>query len=349
MKKNTIITIAVVIVLLAGGIFAVKRAQKRDADAPVAKVYSLEVNTMKPEWKEVTLTLPYLALVQNDEDMMVSSRIGARIIYLKPSGTSVQKGEVIAKLDNTTIESGVQSIKSQIEAAKIGLRNIESTHRRTLELVAIKGASMEQSEMEESHIAETKAKIESLNQSLVDVNNNQSYATIKATTSGMISKTLLNAGDMAMPGQPIAMISSTKGSYLKLSVPADLKVYGVSKDGKEYKTIALTSTFNSLAEYKVLIDNLGLMTGERVELNVIVFKGKAVKLPFDAILNRNGKNFVFEKNKDKAIPTEVNIIQSGEDGAVISDERLAGKEIVVEKQDILLKILSGVSLKTKEE
>ena len=349
MKKKTIITILVVVVLLAGGIFAVKRAQKRDAEAPIAKVYSLQVRTVKPEWKEVTLTLPYLALVQNDEDMMVSSRIGARIIYLKSSGTSVQKGEVIARLDNTTIESGVQSIKSQIAAAKIGLKNLETTHQRTLELIKVKGASAEQSEMEESHIAETQAKIESLQQSLNDVNNNGTYATIKATTSGILSKTMLNMGDMAMPGQPIAMISSTKGSYLKLSVPADLKVYGATLNNKEYKTIALTSTFNSLAEYKVLIDKLGLMTGERVELNVIVFKGKAIKLSFDAILNREGKNFVFVKENDKAVPTEVNIIQSGEDGAVVSNENLAGKEIVVEKQDVLLKILSGVSLKTKEE
>jgi RND family efflux transporter MFP subunit len=349
MKKNTIITTVVVIVLIAAGIFVIKRAQKRDAEAPIAKVYSLQVGTMKPELKEVTLTLPYLALAQNDEDMMVSSRIGARITYLKPSGTNIQKGEVIARLDNTTIESGVQSIKSQIAAAKIGLRNLETTHQRTLELIAVKGASAEQSEMEESHIAETKAKIESLQQSLKDVNNNDTYATIKASTSGVLSKTMLNVGDMAMPGQPIAMISSTKGSYLKLSVPADLKVYGATLNGKEYKTIALTSTFNSLAEYKVLIDNLGLMTGERVELNVIVFKGKAIKLPFDAILNREGKNYVFVKDNDKAVPTEVNIVQSGEDGAILSNDNLAGKEIVVEKQDVLLKILSGVSLKTKEE
>lgn len=349
MKKKTIIAIAVVIVLLAGGIFAVKRAQKRDANSPIAKVYSLEVNTVKAELKEVTLTLPYLALVQNDEDMMVSSKIGARINYLKPSGTAVSKGEVIARLDNTSIASGMQSIKSEIEAAKIGLKNLETTHQRTLELIAVKGASMEQSETEESQIANTKAKIESLKQSFKDVDNNQSYATIKAATAGIISKTMLNIGDMAMPGQPIAVISSNKGSYLKLSVPADLKVYGVSKDNKVYKVIALNSTFNSLAEYKVVVNNLDLMTGERVELNVIVYSGKAIKLPFDAILNREGKNYVFVKDNDKAIATEVNIIQSGEDGAVVSNEGLAGKEIVVEKQDVLLKILTGVSLKTKEE
>ena len=349
MNKKTIIWIVVVVVLLIGGVLVIKNAQKRDAAFPIAKTYSIMVNTMKPEVKEVKLTLPYLAIVQNDDDVILASKIAARIEYVKPSGTNVSKGEVIARLDNTSIESGILSIKSQIAAANTGLKNLQSTHKRTLELLAVKGASIEQSEMEESRIAETESKIEALSQSLSDLDNNRSYATIKAPASGMISKTMLNAGDMSMPGQPIAVISAKSGSYLKLSVPADLKVYGVSRDNKSYQVIPLNSTFNSLAEYKILISGLDLMSGERVEVNVEVFNGKAVKLPFDAILNRNGKSYVFVKDNDKAIATEVNIIQSGEDGAVVSNNELAGKEVVVEKQDVLLKLLTGVSLKTKEE
>lgn len=349
MNKKTIIWIVVVAVLLIGGILVIKHAKKRDAAFPVAQTYSIMVSTIKPEVKEVKLTLPYLAIVQNDDDVILASKIAARIEYLKPSGTNVSKGEVIARLDNTSIESGIQSIKAQVSAANTGLKNLQATHKRTLELLAVKGASIEQSEMEESRIAETESRIEALTQSMSDLDNNQSYATIKAPTSGMLSKTMLNTGDMSMPGQPIAVISARSGAYLKLSVPADLKVYGVSHDNKSYPAIPLNSTFNSLAEYKILISGLDLMSGERVEVDVEVFNGKAIKLPFDAILNRNGKSYVFVKDNDKAIDTEVNIIQSGEDGAVVSNNELAGKEVVVEKQDVLLKLLTGVSLKTKEE
>ena len=349
MKKNTIIGIAVVVVLLVGGILVIKNAKKREAATPSAKIYSMVVSTIKPELKQVTLTLPYLAVVQNDEDVIVASKIAARIEYLKPSGTDVSKGTVIVRLDNTSVESGIQSIKAQISAANTGLKNLQSTHKRTLELIAVKGASIEQSEMEESKIAETESKIEALTQSMNDLNNNRSYATITVPASGIISKTMLNVGDMAMPGMPIAIISAKSGSYLKLSVPADIHVYGVSMKNKRYMAIPLNSTFNSLAEYKVMDNDLALMTGERVEVNVEVFDGKAVKLPFDAILNRNGKSYVFIKEKDKAIAAEINILQSGEDGAVVSNNEIVGKEIVVAKQDILLKLLSGVSLKNKEE
>jgi len=307
------------------------------------------VTTIKPELREVTLTLPYLAIVQNDEDVIIASKIAARIESLKPSSTTVSKGQVIVRLDNTSIESGIQSIKAQITAANTGLKNLQATHKRTLELLAVKGASIEQSEMEESRIAEAESKVEALTQALNDVNNNSSYATITAPASGIISKTMLNVGDMAMPGQPIAIISAKNGSYLKLSVPADLKVYGASVNNKSYDALPLNSTFNSLAEYKIQAKDLNLMTGERVEVNVEVYKGIAVKLPFDAILNRNGKSYVFIKDNDKAVATEVNIIQSGEDGSVVSNNEIAGKQVVVEKQDVLLNLLSGVSLKSKEE
>lgn len=349
MKKKTIIWIIVIVVIIALAILVVKRAKKRDAEAPIAKTYSMVVSTIKPELKEVTLTLPYLALVQNDNDVILASKIAARIESLKPSGTSVSKGQVIARLDNTSIESGIQSIKAQISAVNTELKNLQATHKRTLELLAAKGASIEQSEMEESRIAEAESKIEALTQSLKDVNNNSSYATLTAPVSGIISKTFMNIGDMAMPGMPIAIISAKSGSYLKLSVPADLKVFGVTINDKSYPAVALNSTFNSLAEYKVIDSDLALMTGERVEANVEIFKGQAIKLPFDAILNRDGKSYVFIKNNDKAVASEINILQSGEDGAVVSNNELAGKELVVEKQDILLRLLSGTSIKTKEE
>jgi hypothetical protein len=83
-------------------------------------------------------------------------------------------------------------------------------------------------------------------------------------------------------------------------------------------------------------------------VNVIVFKGQAVKLPFDAVLNRDGKSFVLlnDDNKAKAIP--VNIIQTGEDGLVVSNSEIVGKEIVVAKQDILLKLLGGLTILTQK-
>jgi RND family efflux transporter MFP subunit len=349
--KVTIVWIAFIVIILAGAIIVVKKAKQRDANAPVAKAYSVSVSTIKLELKNVSLTLPYLAQVQNDQDVTLSSKLSSRIQFLKASGSQVNKGEVVARLDNSTFQTNLLAIQSQLVSQRTALTNLKAMHERTLELLTAKGASKEQSENEETRIADAESRIETLNQNKNDLTNTFTYTTITAPISGVISKTMASAGDVCMPGQPLAFISSLKGSYLKLTVPADLKIYGVTRSNQLYKAISLNSTFNSLAEYKVYVDNLDLISGERVPVDVIVYNGTAIKIPFDAILNRNGKSYVFIKENEKAIARQINIIQTGEDGVVIRNDELAGKEVVVAKQDILLNLLSGVSLnlKAKEE
>jgi len=347
--KKTLIWTVVVVIIIIGGILAIKGAKKREAELPAAKEYAIVVSTVKPQMHNVRLTLPYLALTKNDKDVKLSSRISARVNWVKPSGSQVKKNEVIASLDNTSIQAGIKSVESQIKAQEITLKNLEATHQRTLDLLKVEGASIEQSQSEESKIAALNSQIESLRQKLNDLNNTLTYAIIKSPVSGRISQTMVNKGDMAMPGKPVAGISAKNGFYLLVRVPTDLKVYGITLNGKMYDAIPLHSTFNSLAEYKVYVDNTEMTTGNRMEVDVVVYNGNALELPFDAVLNRNGKSYVLLRNGDQATPEAINLIQSGEQGMVVSNNDLAGKELVVAKQDILLRLLSGTSLKVKED
>lgn len=349
MSRGLKIGIVISVLIILGAIFILIKAKKDEAELPIAKTYSVTVSTFKVEKQQVSLTLPYLAQTQNDMDVNLASKIAARVEYVKNSGSFVKKGEVIARLDATSIEANKKSIEAQLDAAKTALKNLEATHKRTLELLAVKGASIEQSEMEESKIAELQAKIESLTQNLNDVVNTLSYAIIKSPVDGQISKNIVNIGNMIMPGQPVATLSAGSNFYLTLYVPFNLKIYNVIVDNKSYPAIPLNTTMNGLSTYRVNVDPHGMTTGERVEVNVEVFNGIGIKIPFDGILNRDNKSYVFVKENDKAIPAEVNIIQTGEDGAVISNNKIAGKEIVTAKQDILLTLLSGASIKTEEK
>lgn len=343
-KKLIAIAVAVFIVIL--GVLAIVNAKQREAALPIAKKYDMVVSTIKPVLNYVELQLPYLAQTENDKDVKLSSKVTARINLIKASGTKVKKGTIIAQLDNTSIQTNSVSLKSQLKATKTSLKNLEETHQRTKELLVIKGASIEQFQAEESAIEAAKAKLETLYQNQIEINNTLTYTTITSPVDGIISKTYVNTGDLCLPNHPIASISAVDGFYLLVRIPTDLTIYGVNFKGTNYPAISLNSTFNNLAEYKIYIDSEDFTTGDRLEVNVIVFKGEAIKLPFDAILNRNGENFVFIKENNTAKAVSVTILQTGEDGLVISNNELAGKEIVVAKQDILLKILSGSSIKT---
>ncbi len=352
MKKistKTIISTLVIIVLIIAGGLVIKKAKNKDANAPIAKTYDVVVSTQTVKSDSVQLTLPYLAIVQNDQDVMISSRMAARVNYIKPSGSKVSKGEVIIKLDNTSVQSNINSVNSQLDAVNTGIKNMTATHERTLELLKVDGASIEQSQKEESKLSELNSKKESLTQKLHELHNMMTYANIKSPVEGIISKTMLNNGDMAMPGHPIANLKSENGFYLLIRVPTDMHVKGVEIEGQHFDAVSLNSTFHGLAEYKAYADIPEMTSGDRVEVNVELFNAEGILLPFDAIINRDGKSFVLVRNENQATAHEVNIIDSGEQGVVISNADLQGKEIVIAKQDILLKLLTGVSLKVKGE
>jgi len=58
-----------------------------------------------------------------------------------------------------------------------------------------------------------------------------------------------------------------------LYVPSNVKVYRVICDKKSYPAIPLNATMNGLTAYRVNVEPGGMMTGERVEVNVEVFNG----------------------------------------------------------------------------
>lgn len=350
MKKQNIwrlIFFVLVILLIIGGISAIKKAKKREAMEKPAASYPITVSAVKAKLEPAVLTLPFLAQVQNDNDVMLSSKLASHILYVKPRGSFVQKGNIVVRLDKTTLEAGLQSIRSQKEALNVAMKNLQKSHERTGELIEVKGASKEQYEMEESKIAEIKSKIEALDHNELDLNNSLTYTNIKAPVSGIISKTMKNVGDISMPGQPIASISAGSGSYLVLSLPADIKIQGAYIGDKLYDAQPLKGTFNGLVQYRINAANINSASGERIDTDVVIYKGDAIVLPFDAVLNRSGENYVFLVGEKKAEPYKVNIIKTGEEGIVIDNKELDGKNIIVEKQDVLLSLLSGAPVKLK--
>jgi len=90
-----------------------------------------------------------------------------------------------------------------------------------------------------------------------------------------------------------------------------------------------------------------LTTDSKEQVDVVVFDGEAIKLPHDAILNRDGKSFVMVVNGEKAESQVVNILQTGEDGLVVDNKDLVSIQLVIAKQDVLLKLASGASIKIK--
>jgi len=362
MKKlfKIIIIILVIVLLVSVAVTAVKNKKEKETKIPPAKEYAVVVHTIIPKMQNTTLTLPYIALVQDDKSTTLSSKFSSRIEEIKHSGVKVKKGETLIKLDTAVLKANLKSIDTEIEAAKAALeskkenlQNLKAIHKRTKELLEVKGASLERFENEKSKISSALAslkssfaKIKSLKAKKEEIINLLSYANITAPIDGIIAKTFVTKGDMAMPGKPLMQISSFDGTYLLVRVPRDIEPKAVFYKNKKLHITDLSHTFNGLKEYRTDTINSTLTAGEKVVADLVTYEGKGLKLPMDALLNKDGKTYILTAKGNRARAKEVKIIASGKEGVVI-EQNIAQKErVIVEKPDILLKLLSGIKIVT---
>lgn len=352
---------AIAVILVIVGVKAVQKKKAEEAHIGTAKTYKINVSALKLKKDRVILTLPYLATVKSDKDVTVSTKVAERILSSLKAGDKVKKGEIVLRLDDSSLQENLQalklsinSLKDNIDAKKIVLKNLLLTHKRTKELLDVKGASIEQYQGEADKIALTKAGIKALQNNISisktkikEIKNLISYTIIKSPINGRVSASFVSAGEMAMPGHPLLKIANQNGKYLALTLPPSQKIQGIIYNGKKYHVVPLNETINGLDLYRANIKT-DANEGERVDIKVIVFDDEAVKIPLNGILQMGDNNYIFIVNNDKAIQTKVKILSSGEEGFAVS-AKFDGKEIVLAKPDLFLKFIGGVGIKVKGE
>jgi len=354
-----IIPIIIAVALVIGAVKLVKIRKAEEAKMHAALNYPVVVKTITPEYKEGILSLPYLAEVKSSKDVIVNSKFAGRITYVKNLGDHVKQGEIVAKIDANELEAklkgvdeNLNSLRQKLNAENISLKNLIAAHHRTKELLKVKMASIEQYENEQSKIAALKAQIKSTENSIKALNatknsimQNLTYAIIKSPVNGTVSAKFLNKNDNTFPGKPILKITSENGTYLFIALPE--KKDFIRYKNRLYPLTSLNSTFNGMRAFKADVDDKSLIPGEKVDVDVVEFKGKATFLPYDAILSIDSKNYVFIPEGNKAEVKEVHIISYGKNRVAIKEE--LNTPVIIAKPDILLKIKAGREIKTENK
>ncbi len=350
------ITAIVVGILIATGVIIIKNKKTALSKIPPMKAYAVVAETIKVKTQNEQLTVPYLATVMSDQSVTVSSRSALRVVQMVKGGTKVMKGDIVVKLDDRDLQDKkysvmlqVDSTKTELSAKKVALNNAQATHHRTLALLRVKGASVEMSQREESTIKGLEAavrslqnKIKILNRNLSEIKTALSYTILKAPQTGRVSKTFLNVGEMAMPGKPLLHIVSGEEKYLLVRTANRKHGEACLFEGKKYTLTPLNSTFNGLYEYRAEVQTKHAV-GEKVDIDLVTYDAKGLKVPINTLLQTDGKNYCFVVHGNKAHAAKVNIVSRGEHAVIIKGLK-EKSEIVVAKPDILLQLLAGKSV-----
>lgn len=143
--------------------------------------------------------------VEAIEDAMISSETSGRILTIKDRGERVQKGEVIAQIDDRLIQA-------QYEAAKTGYELADDTFNRFEALHADSIISTQDFNNARAQRDQARAQLNQVEKQLQD-------SKIEAPFSGRIEERFIRTGELINPGMPVVRLVNTDRVRVLAGVP----------------------------------------------------------------------------------------------------------------------------------
>jgi RND family efflux transporter MFP subunit len=168
---------------------------------------------------EVVETKALYGTVESRFVVPARGRIGGTLVTLEVTeGTSVEAGDVIARIVDSKLESQLAAAEARIAAARSQLGNAETELRRADELLS-RGATTQQRvdqirtavDVAANAVAEAEAARAVIVQQIGE-------GDVVAPAAGMVLTVPVRLGEVVMPGEPVATIAGG-GVFLRLSIP----------------------------------------------------------------------------------------------------------------------------------
>ena len=295
------------------------------------------VTTTNVETRDFKHFIDIQGTVQSDDLITVSSETGGRILELKVAeGQSINKGQLIAKLD-------LEQLKKQIAEVQTSLDLANEVFERQKRL-------WDQNIGSEIQYLQAKNNKERLEKSLETLNFQLSKSDVYAPISGVVERLISKAGEITGPGTPILQILNTN----KIKVVADVpeNYLGAVNKGKRVKVnfpaldkeldapiTMIGRTINpGNRTFKIEI-NLSNPGGQlkpnllaNVQLNDYTNEG-AIIVPLELVQQEvGGQSYVFIKadSPDGPIAQKV-YVKPGEsfEGEIVIKDGLKGDEVLI--------------------
>ncbi|MFP4332580.1 MAG: efflux RND transporter periplasmic adaptor subunit [Campylobacterales bacterium] len=178
--------------------------------------------------------------VQSEDQKNITSRNMGYVMAVNfKEGDSVKKGDILYVIDSKEIDAQKLQVSLQIQQAELQKNMYQSQldnvtlnykrHKRLYEKDMIAKYELENLELHKKNLEDmvsiSQKQINQARAQLKVINNQYNYLKVKAPNDGVVVAKNIKVGEMAMPGMPAMVISSSNN----LRVVADLGESEVSK------------------------------------------------------------------------------------------------------------------------
>jgi RND family efflux transporter MFP subunit len=225
-------------------------------------------------------------------------RIASRDVRL---GAQVKKGDVLARLDQVTLDEDVAAAEAAQSIAEAHLRTARSALARAEELAARRVAPAVRVEEARRTLASAEAARDGAAADLARARDAQGFSSLIAPMDGVIAATLVDAGAIVSPGLPVLTLAGDDGREVVIDVTdAVLRDLAIgTRFEVTARTIGSASVAGVLTEIEPVADAgtrtrrvhvtltdppAGLRLGALVRAAVLGRDGPLTTLPQSAIL-----------------------------------------------------------------
>lgn len=287
--------------------------------------------------KEFVRYIDLQGAVQENEQVMVSSETGGRILRLNvKEGEQVRRGKLIAELDLESVEKQISELETSLDLA-------QQVFERQKRL-------WDQNIGSEIQYLEAKSNKERLEKSLESLQLQLSKSKVYAPISGTVDMIITEAGEMVSPGAPIVMLLDTrrvkvvvdapekylttigKGEKVKVSIPT------INRETEERVSLIGTTIDPDNRTFKVEVEMPNpkgqLKPNLLANMKIVDFREEnAVVIPLNLLQQEvGGKDYVFVKAEGEEGPIAKKVyVKTGEsyDDQIVITEGLTGEEELI--------------------
>lgn len=375
-SSKRLIVIVALLLIVVGLILGVKKARKQQASAPRWKPRPVPVQVDKALRENLRETLHYLGYVETSATASIAPQITAKVIkVLVDEGYEVKEGSLLVELDDRDIQAEVRALTARVESLKAKLESLEAStaaarqdvaflrteferDRKLYEKKGISASALDASRNRldtavgrlNSLVAELRSlrrEIENAEAQREEALTKLSYTRITAPFNGVVTRRMVDVGDLAKPGQPILeMMDCSSARIVFAAVQEDLKMIrpglkvlihwpeGMPHFSEEAVISRVFPALEGAKSVRVEADipwscSEPIRPGSYIPLDVVVKEKTGITVSRRALVEAGGNFFVFVLRAGKLQKVPVQVAFMTEKRALVEGDIREGESVAV--------------------
>lgn len=261
--------------------------------------------------------------VISHQDARISSEVEGRIELLVEIGDEINEGEIIAKIDDTTIRMQLEEARAEISPIEAKLNFFNRQAERLNQLAKQNNAAKNRLDEVNSDRDQMRGELSMMNTRLAQARDKLNRTTILAPFNGVVAERFKEAGEWAKIGDELVRLVNTEATEIQGRIQQQSATFIKKGDSIEVtdgqaRTMATVRTLvpvgddiSRLYEIRLDFDETAWLAGHAVRIKVpTAIPQNVLVVPRDALVIRENTIKVFrilEDNTAEAVYVKTGI------------------------------------------